>query len=121
MFDLASLENNPIYIADGDMSADIPGEPIDCRDIQQLAFHDVWDGDPVGSFVYEGSNDPALGATSWLDVTTAVPPIFEDGNPAGVPGKQGVVVRDLFRFIRRRYVAGSGSGTLNSYVSGKRV
>lgn len=121
MFDLASLENNPNYTVAGDMSVTIVGDPIDCRDIQQLAFHEVWTGTPTGSFVYEGSNDPALGATTWLDVTAEVTPIFGDGNPNNAAGEQGVVIRDLFRYMRRRYVAGAGSGTLNTYASGKRV
>lgn len=112
-------------ITDGDMSGNLTSDVTDIRYMDNISIQLVFTGTPTGAFSVEGSldynrPDPTTGVTNpgtWTAMSFTTPPVAS--------GAAGTILLDLnqlsFPFIRVTYTAGSGSGTLQCWVSGKAV
>ena len=99
---------NESYISDGDMSEDITGETLDCKNIVALFVQMIWTGTPVGNILLQGSVDGTL----WTTLDT-----IAGGGAAGNSEKRYTDV--AFRKFRVFWDDTSGTGTLNVKWSAK--
>lgn len=108
-------------ITDGDMSDDIVSEPTNVQYIDRITVQLIYTGTPVGSFYVETSlnyTPPITGAVdnaTWSALRLSPAPVAS--------GTADDILIDITQtatpWLRIRYVSTSGTGTLNSYVSGK--
>lgn len=115
---------NKQVIVDGAMenTDEIVSEPTNVEHLQNVGYQANWDGDPVGTFTVEVSNDydptiPARQPGTWTELTLS-------GSPAaaGAPGDLFININQIpARWIRLKYVNDSGSGTLQAWVVGKSI
>lgn len=107
-----------------DMSDDLTSAPTNIDWLDNISFHLIFTGSPVGVFYVEvssnykqGPDGNALIAGDWIALPIDPVPIaggdadsiMLDLNQLGVP------------WVRLSYVATSGSGSLNAFVTGKAV
>ena len=109
-------------IVAGNMSANItPTVNCSAQMVKTIGAHFVWTGTPTGVFKVDASNFDSdyLGATStWADVTALISPAI--AAPAGSAGTAFANLSNLgFKYLRVRYVATSGAGSLNVNIYGK--
>lgn len=108
---LPKLSFNDLYVAAGDMSADITQSPSTfVGEVEHVAVHAVWTGtSPVGNLIVQGSNDN----TNFTQISTDA-----------VSGNSGSIMKNMpsvgYVFLRVFYDVTSGTGTLNVRISGKR-
>ncbi len=116
-------------ISAGDMSDDIVSDPTILQSLSKLSYAMSWTGtSPVGTVSVEGSNDYSLdcngnvlNAGTWSVLTLQV-----NGLPTTtvtITGNTGSGIIDItdtaIYALRLIYTAGSGVGSLTTYVTGK--
>lgn len=103
------------------MAGDITSATIDARYYDHVDIELVATGTPTGSFFVDCSLNqpmpPAVAAPTWIAISLSPAP--------AVTGAASNIMIELLPtgclFLRVRYVAGSGSGTLTAYVSEKQI
>lgn len=102
------IRNDHIIIAQS-VAANISSGPIDTSSIINIAVQCVYSGTPTGTITIECSNDGVH---------------FDTLDTISLTGSSGNKMKNYpdtgYKYIQVRYIAGSGSGTLDVYVSGKR-
>ncbi len=108
-------------IQNADMSTDIVSEPISARWQLGVFIQLIFTGDPVGDFFVETSlnyNPPIVDSAdnaTWSPLRLSPSP-----TAAGEAADHGIdITITSAPWIRIRYAATSGSGTLNAYLSAK--
>lgn len=120
-----SFRTLPKYqvVTNGDMSASITSSPTNARYLDNVTYQADFTGSPVGVFTVQVSGDYAqdmegnvTNAGSWVDYpltstlsTGAGSPAYADLNQLGS------------FWVRLVYTRTSGTGTLQAYVSGKKI
>ena len=99
-------------VVDGDMSSNITSDSTNILHMDRVGYQLSWTGTPTGDFYVDVSND----GTTWIEQTlsTAVA-------AAGSADDAFIDAETAAKYIRFRYVASSGSGTLQAYVTGKSI
>lgn len=100
--------NEKVFTAQA-MTSTVYSPSVDIAECAGFAVHSIWTGTPVGNIIIGGSDDNVNFAPV---STTAV------GGASG----QSLVNLDgqHYRYIQVEYSFTSGTGSLTSYVSGKR-
>lgn len=111
-FEGSILALNKHVIQNGDMSGDLVSEILDLGEVTGYAVHAIWTGSPDGSLIVSGSN--TLTAADFVPVNTQA-----TGAAAGSHLLN--VEKFHYKYIMVQYDRDAGSGTLNCYVSGKRI
>lgn len=90
------------------MGSNINGSSVDISEVRGYAVHFIWTGTPTGDVSVEASNDNS----NFTQVYTAA-----TGGAAGqsLTNQPNVA----YRYIRVKYTRSSGTGTLDTYISGK--
>ena len=111
-------------VSNGDMSSTITSGVTEIRNQDNVGIQLNWTGAPVGSFSVQISIDHAqdsLGNVTvpgnWTSLALS-PPI----TAAGTPDTAYIDLNQMSAsYIRVVYTAGSGSGTLNAFITAKGV
>ena len=106
------------------MSGNITSDPTNIQFLDNVSMQLNFTGTPTGTFTVQGSLDyqqtspfakAAIG--NWIDITLPTTP--------AAAGSANQILIDMnqlsFPWIRVKYTASSGSGTLNAYISAKAV
>jgi hypothetical protein len=102
----------------GNLAATNKTYPI-AQDFLPMSLDVAWTGDPVGSFLVEGTNglaptaaDPWATKTGWHDVAALLSAAIP--NTTGVPGAHAILVGSKIKFkhLRLTHTRSSGSGTM---------
>lgn len=111
MSDLPFFSINKKIIDSQSMGADIVSEGVDIAELGGYCFHAIWTGTaPSGNIIIQVSNDNS----NFVDMVTH--------DTEAQDGQLLLnVERAHYRYVRAFYDRTSGTGTLNSYISGKRV
>ncbi len=96
----------------GDVSANIPGVPLEIKEILTGAIQTVWTGStPIGTLVIQGSCDG-------VNFTTLA------SGSQSISGNSGSFLLPLadigYSYIQAVYTKSSGTGTINVTLNGKR-
>lgn len=98
----------------GDMSSDITSREVEVSQLDKAIIHCKWAAGPVGEFQVEAQTDKA---DDWFVIN-------EVGSWAvgALDDEAQIILNELpFRKLRLKFVATSGSGTLEAYLSSKSV
>jgi hypothetical protein len=99
-------------IVDGDMSSDITGPSTNILHLDRVGFQLLWTGSPTGTFSVQVSNDEV----TWADLTlSAAIAAAGSGDNAFIDAETGAA------FIRVKYSASSGTGTLQAHIVAKSI
>lgn len=103
----------PIHaIQAGNMSGNLTTAVIPIQFEDNMAIQCIWSGTPTGTIAIQGSVDNVNFVT--------VPPSPAISQPAGSAGVLLANYAQLaFSYLKVTYTAGSGSGTLDVWLSGK--
>lgn len=101
---------NKLVISAGDMSSDITSPSLDIAEVGGFAVHNIWTGSPTGNIIVQASNDDS----NWFNVDTQAAGGSAGNDIVNIDGAH-------YRYVRVFYDATSGSGSLNSYISGKKI
>lgn len=102
-------------ITNGDMSGNLNSDVVDGRYFDQIKWHLLWSGVPVGTFdIQESLNySPVTKLGTWLNLGLGI------ADAAGSADTRSINMSDRApAFYRLAYTFGSGSGTLNVFASG---
>lgn len=100
-------------VEDGDMSSNITSEVVDIKYMDNIGIHAVFTGTPDGEIFIDVSNDDG---SNWTTLS------FDSDILVSAAGDHNINVNQCpFQKIRLRYVASSGSGTLNATLMAKRL
>lgn len=93
------------------MGANISSEVVDIAEFPGYCVHAIWSaGSPVGSIVVSGSND----GSDFVTVSTV--------SAGGAAGQLLLNVEKAhYRYVHVNYARTSDTGTLNCYISAKRI
>jgi hypothetical protein len=118
----------------GNMSASITSQVTTIQFLDNLGLQLDWTGSPIGSFQVQVSADynqdimgNVLNAGSWSPIIlTYIPPSGSLTTATSIPTSVGSPIYvDLNQtsapYIRVVYIASSGSGSLNAYVTAKEI
>jgi hypothetical protein len=108
-------------VSSGNMASNVTSKVTNIQFLDNISVQANFTGTPTGTLNVQGSVDYSqdaqgnvINAGNWITITTNSP-----------SGSANQVLFDLnqlsFPYLRLQYVASSGSGTLNAYVSGKEV
>lgn len=103
-------------IVDGDMSGNITGDAMECRQFLGHGAQAIWSGtSPAGTVFYQISND---GGSTWTSITGGSTVSGNSGSdiPDSLTDAIWLVQCELMRAI---YTRTSGTGTLNVYLIGR--
>lgn len=113
-------------ITNGDMSADIVSSITNIKGLDNIGYALTFTGAPVGIFSVEISADyspgaspyaPPANAGNWVTITLSVPVVA-----AGAPNSAYIDITEISApYIRLRYTATSGTGSVNALVVAKAV
>jgi hypothetical protein len=99
------------FIVAGDLSADYTSPQTNILYLDNVAVQLIWTGTPTGSFYVQVSLDGSTWNNLILNPTPAA---------AGSADSVGLDINQLsFAYMRIKYVSGSGTGTLQGYISAK--
>ena len=91
------------------LTQDRTSEVIDISELIGFAVHSIWTGTPVGNIIIQASND----GSNFVDIDTQA--------AGGAAGQDLVNIdRAHYRYVRVFYDFSSSTGTLTTYLSGKR-
>lgn len=91
------------------MTADILSPVIDISEVIGFAVHSIWTGTPAGNIIIQGSND----GINFFPIDTQA--------AGGAAGNDLVnVERAHYRYVQVFYDFTSSTGSLSTYLSGKR-
>lgn len=116
---------NPVRIINAQsMATSITSNPVEVKNQDNVGIQMHWTGNPSGTFEFQASEnylEDAEGnvrnAGDWVTLPVA-PPIVA----AGTADDAMVDLNNLsVPYVRIKYTAGSGAGTLDAYVAGKGV
>ena len=94
-----------------DMSTNITSPVMDLGEVGGFAVHSIFTGSPVGSLQVEASN--TQNASDFIPMDTYA---------VTAAGKRLInVEKTHYKYIRITYTFTSGTGSLTSYVSAKRI
>jgi len=100
-------------ISAGDMSMNITGPVTNIQYLDNVGLQLVFTGTPTGTFFV----DLSLDQTNWTPITFSASPVAS--------GSAGNIYLDMNQlsapYIRVRYVASSGAGSLNAMITSKQV
>ena len=99
-------------VVDGDMSSNITSSSTNILHMDRVGYQLVWTGTPTGDFSVEVSNDDS----TWQAISFDTTP-----DAAGSAGSHFLEIETAAKFIRLKYTAGSGSGTLQAHITGKSI
>jgi len=103
---------DPLFV-DADMSTNLYSEVVSIQYMNNIGIQIVWTGSPLGEFQVQLSNN----RTDW-EVLPLAPVPYADKSA----GSHYLDLNTLASvYIRLAYIAGSGSGTLNSTITAKIV
>jgi hypothetical protein len=98
---------NEHVLASSSMAATVTSAVIDLSEVIGYAVHSIFTGAPVGSISTQASND----GTNFVEV---------DAHAVAAAGQYLLnIPRSHYRYIKVSYIRTSGTGTLDTYVSGK--
>jgi len=99
-------------VVDGNMASTITSDSTNILHTDRVGYQLVWTGTPTGDFTVEISNDE----TTWTELTlsTAI-------TAAGSADNAYIDAETSAKFIRFKYTATSGSGTLQAHVTAKSI
>lgn len=91
------------------MTSTVSSEIIDLAETLGYAVHSIWTGTPVGAISTQGSND----GVNFVEIDSA--------NTSGAAGQHLLnVEKHHYRYVKIEYIATSSTGSLTTYISGKR-
>lgn len=98
------------HVDAGDMSSDVTGASIDCRNMEFMTFQFIFTGSPTGTFTIEASLDGSTWTTLGLSTISA----------SGSAGNHLVDLYNVnYQYVRPVYTASSGSGSLDVWYKGR--
>lgn len=102
------------YITDGDISSDVDGDWIDMSNLTKVSFGFTWTGtSPVGELFVQASNDPDHSDAQSIGLSSSLL----------IAANSGTHLADITewasRYVRLKYVAGSGTGTAQAWIMAK--
>lgn len=111
-------------IENGDMSGDITSEAVHIGFLTNLGIQFVWTGTAVGSFEVQVSLDYEQDIKGNVTNTGTWIPLELIPAPVAVGSADDIFI-DITQlgspWIKLKYSASSGSGTLQGYVAGKQI
>ncbi len=110
MSDLPLLTFNKRAISSGNMNAIITSDALDISDVLYITAQEIWSGAPVGNIIIEASNDGVNYEA--LDTQAA-------GGGSGHHAYNSPALG--WKWVRARWAFVSGTGTLDVYITGKKV
>ena len=99
-------------IVDGDMSSNITSSPTNILHTDRVGCQLTWTGTPTGSFSVEVSND----MTTWITLTLST-----SITASGSADSAFIDVESAAKFVRIKYAATSGTGTLQAHITAKSI
>jgi hypothetical protein len=100
-------------LSNGDMTGNLTSAETDVSTIDNIGIQANFTGSPVGTFQIQGSVD----SINWVNLAFSTPP--------AATGTGDNFLFNIKQFpypkIRVKYTATSGSGVLNTYITGKRL
>lgn len=107
-------------ISDGDMSADLTSLETSVKNLDKASIRIEWTGTPEGEIVVQALQEkdgvPVVDA-DWFDLSFGSTITIDATNT-----DHQLIFNELpFERLRLKYVATSGSGTLNAKISAKQV
>lgn len=111
-------------VTNGDMSGNITSAVTNIEYVDNIGLQFNFTGSPTGTFAVEVSIDYArdaqgnvTNAGNWVPITFSSPPIA-----SGAAGQVYIDMNQLSApWIRSRYAATSGTGSLNAFITAKMV
>ena len=99
-------------VVDGDMSSDVTSSSTNILHMDRVGYQLSWSGTPTGTFSVEVSNDESVWVPLTLSASVAA---------AGSADDAFIDCETAAKFIRFKYTASSGSGTLQAHITGKSI
>ncbi len=112
-------------VVSASMAADVTSPVTNIKDQDNVGFQVIWTGVPVGTFAVEVSNSHAQDSQGVVSNAGTWSALTFDPPLAAATGAAGDFFIDVNQagaaWIRFKYTATSGTGTLNVWLSGKQV
>ena len=99
-------------VVDGDMSSDVTTSATQIMHTDRPSYEIAWTGTPTGTFSVEVSHT----GNNWSEVSLSSPI-----TAAGSADSAFVDIESGAKYVRLKYTASSGSGTLNAWVASKSI
>lgn len=99
-------------VVSGDMSGDVTSPSTDILNMDRVGYQISWSGTPTGDFSVEVSNDNSTWIALTLSAVVAA---------AGSADDAFIDVETASKYIRLKYTASSGTGSLNVHITGKSI
>lgn len=110
-----------LVVSAGDMSGNLTSNVVDIEFLDNIGIQLNFTGTPTGTFGVQISMDynPQTGSGFWIDLTLPTTPA------AVAAGAANQIYIDLIQltapYIRCKYTATSGAGSLDAYINGKEI
>lgn len=110
-----------LVVNEGNMSGNLTSNVVDIEFLDNIGIQLNFTGTPTGTFGVQISMDynPQTGAGFWIYLTLPTTPA------AVAAGASNQIYIDLIQltapYIRVKYTATSGAGSLNAYINGKEI